>query len=114
MEFQVSLTPKAEEDLQQIGRYIALDDAEAARRFCNDLFLAARSLRLLPYRGRRFSQKPNLLQIIHRSYLILYKVDDDARTVEVLRFWHAAQDRNRLRLRGSALSYATSVIQASH
>ena len=38
------------------------------------------------------------MKLLLRPYLIFYRVDDAARRVEILRFWHGAQDPQRLRL----------------
>ena len=113
MEFQVIVTPKAERDLEQIGRYISLDNSEAAEHFCNDLYQTAQSLCRLPKRGRIANQQRNVRRFIYKSYLILYRIDDEARTVEILRFWHAAQDRRRLRLRETPGEYGVPVTQES-
>lgn len=82
MEFQVSLTPKARRDLEQIGRYIAQTDVETAYRFCEELLQEAISL-----------------------HLIFYKIDEENRTVETLRFWHSSQSQNRLRLKEDPSRY---------
>jgi len=108
MEFQVSLAPKAKQDLAQIGRFIALDDVEAAHHFCDELFQAAKSLRHLPQRGPVFNRQRNVRRFIYKSYLIFYKIDEEVRTVKILRFWHAAQDRRRLRLQEASPQYSIS------
>jgi len=99
MEFQVFLTPKAEQDLKLIGHYLAEIDEKLARRFCNELFDRAESLRFFPWRGHALHGKPDIRKLIHGHYLIFYKVVETTRTVEILRFWHSAQDQGRLRMK---------------
>lgn len=43
------------------------------------------------------TQRPDVKKPLLRPYLIFYRVDESARRVEVLRFWHGAQDPDRLR-----------------
>ncbi len=106
MEFQVSLTIRAKRDLKHIGDYIAQDSVEAAIRFCDELVSVSESLRYLPDRHGIFAKHPNIRKLPHGNYLIFYKVNEAAQTVEILRFWHAAQSRNRLRLKEEAPAYA--------
>ena len=102
MEFQVTLTSKAERDLEQIGRYIARTDEGAAHRFCDELVFATETLRTFPHRHGNFARRPNIRKIPYEAYVIFYKIDEDNRTVEILRFWHSARDQGRLRLREEA------------
>jgi addiction module RelE/StbE family toxin len=97
--FQVVFTPRAERDLEKIVRYIARDDPEAAERL--GLELADRALSLAqPHvhrSGGHLPQRPGVRKIMHgRNYLILYRIIESQQKVRVLRFWHGAQDRDRL------------------
>ena len=106
MEFQVSLTLQAERDLERIGRHISRDNELAARTFCQELMFEAKSLRTFPQRLGRFAKRPNIRKMPYQAYLIFYKIDEDQHTVQILRFWHAAQDRAKLRLKEEAAAYA--------
>jgi toxin ParE1/3/4 len=105
MEFQVSLTPQARRDLDRIGHYIALTDTDAAHRFCDELVFAAESLQNFPHRHGNFAKRPNIRKLPYESYLIFYKIDEENRTVEILRFWHSARSQHRLRLREEDAGY---------
>jgi plasmid stabilization system protein ParE len=102
MEFRVTLTPKAERDLQLIGRYIAQTDVRTSYRFCDELVFAAETLQTFPDRHGSFVKRPNIRKLPYRAYLIFYKIDEAAKTVEILRFWHSARDQGRLRLKEEA------------
>jgi plasmid stabilization system protein ParE len=86
-------------DLEQIVAYIAQNDAGAAERLGHRLLDQADTLRYLPHRGGNVRQRPGLKKLVSRGYLIFYRINEPARCVEILRFWHGAQDPDRLRLR---------------
>ena len=104
MEFRVSLTPKAERDLEHIGRYIARTNVDAAYRFCDELVFATETLQTFPHRHGTFARRPNIRKIPYEAYLIFYKIDEKNKTVEILRFWHSARDQGRLRLKEEPLT----------
>ena len=91
MGYQVIFAPEAERDLDEIIAYIAQDNPEAARRFGSELAAQARSLASLPYRGAAVARRPGTHRLVHGPYLIYYQIREAERTVEVLRFWHAAR-----------------------
>jgi toxin ParE1/3/4 len=99
VDFQVVLTKKAEADLADIGDYIARDNPEAARRFCGQLLSKAKSLADSPRSGPRVRRKAEVRRLVIKNYLIFYQVFAAEGRIEILRFWHAARDRGRLRLR---------------
>jgi len=108
VDYGYKITTKARRDLVGIWKYIAGDDASNASRFCLELLLAAESLQTFPYRHGTFAYRDGARKYPFRSYLILYEVDETSRTVEILRFWHAARDQRRLRLKEEAPAYGLS------
>jgi plasmid stabilization system protein ParE len=58
----------------------------------------AETLRRLPYRGANVRRRPGVRKVMLRPYLIFYRIDEVRQCVEVLRFWHGAQDPRGLRL----------------
>ena len=86
MEFQVSLTPQAKYDLEEIGRYVARTDAVAAPQFCDELVYRVQSLKDFPRRHGRFTRRPNIRKLPYKNYLIFYKIHEDTQVVEILRF----------------------------
>ncbi len=75
---------QAQRDLLEIGRYIAKDDRAAARRWVERLRQRARQAAEHPKAGRIVPEhaRPQLREVLLRSYRIVYLVGDDA--VEVL------------------------------
>lgn len=113
MDFQVSLTPQAERDLERIGQHIAGDNVQAARTFCKQLMFEAKSLKNLPRRGFTVRRQPEIRKLVFKTYLIFYKIHATQNRVQILRFWHAAQDQRRLRLKEEPAAYASSAVPVS-
>jgi len=93
MDYQVILSVPARSDIQNIVHYISLDDREQARRFGMFLIQQARSLGQFPERGRvvpEFEDK-SIREIIVKDYRVVYRVDRDKRTIEIVRFWHTGR-----------------------
>jgi toxin ParE1/3/4 len=92
MDCAVIYSAAALADLEQITAFIAKDNAEVAERFANRLVDLAESLRSTPERGRPVKKWPTVRVIVLSPYLIFYRFERAAKTVEVLRFWHGARD----------------------
>jgi len=93
---KVVLTSEAEADLEQIGDYIAADNPMRALSFVREL---RRRCESLSYMGSAFPLVPRYKiygyrRFPHKSYLIFYRVSDDA--VEVLHILHGARDIDAL------------------
>jgi toxin ParE1/3/4 len=90
-------TPEAHRDLDEIAECIALQNLDAAIRFCLAVEDAASKLAEMPGMGslREFS-KPALAQLRSwpikgfRNYLLFYQPSPDG--IEVLRIIHGARD----------------------
>ena len=94
MDFKVFLSDEARSDLERIVAYIAPHNAGAAERMGNRLLDAALSLSTLPENadaGCRSFQRPELREIIFRSYRIIYRLKPADFSVEIVRFWHGAR-----------------------
>ncbi len=93
MDFKVFLSEEALSDLERVVAYIAPHNPAAAERMGNQLLDAAFSLHTLPERGRVVPEfrRRGLREIIYRSYRIIYRVNNADRSVEIVRFWHAAR-----------------------
>jgi plasmid stabilization system protein ParE len=93
MDFKVFLSDDALSDLERILAYIAPHNAIAAGRLGNQLLDAALSLRTLPERGRVVPEfrRPELREIIFRSYRIIYRTNNTDQSLEIVRFWHGAR-----------------------
>ena len=104
MEYQVVLTLRSRRDLLEIGAYLHEQHAETATRLCTDLARRALALRTFPEK-HPFLKNRRARKFAVGNYLIVYRVVADMRRVEILRFWHGAQNPHRLRLREEAAHY---------
>ena len=93
MDYQVRLSRSARSDIQDIVRYISIDDPDQALRFGSFLIQQIKKLRHFPEFGRvvpEFSDE-SIREIIVRAYRIIYRVNPEALSIEVIRFWHAGR-----------------------
>ena len=93
MDFKVFLSDDALNDLERIVAYIAPHNPFAAERMGNELLDAALSLKTFPERGRVGPEfrRPELREIIFRSYRIIYRMNHNDQSLEIVRFWHGAR-----------------------
>ncbi len=92
--YRIVWRPIAEADLNNIVGYIAQDNPLKAEEFGQALRDKVLPLAQHPKLGR--TGRPGLPiflreLVVHRNYIIFYRVLDEARTVEILRVKHAAQ-----------------------
>jgi plasmid stabilization system protein ParE len=94
MDYQAKFSRSAESDLEDIIRYISIDDPDQALRFGRFLFQHARSLAQFPERGRVLPDfdDESIRELIVKRYRIVYRLNHNQRSVEIIRFWHAARD----------------------
>ena len=73
---QVIWTLGAINDLDSIGKYIALDSELAAQKLIREIISKAELLADNPYRGRPIPEKipGDYRQVLHKSYRIIYRV----------------------------------------
>ena len=84
MDYQVRLSRSARSDIQDIVRYISIDDPDQALRFSGFLIHHTKSLGKFPERGRvvpEFGDKS----------IRVYRINHEAALIEVIRFWHAGR-----------------------
>ena len=88
---QLVFLSKAEQDLEAIGDYIALNNPRRAASFVRELQAQCRKLAMSPkaYRPRPELGK-GLRSCAHGNYLILYAESD--RLVQIVRILHGAMD----------------------
>ncbi len=93
MDYQVILSFPARSDIQNIVHYISLYNQEQAWRFGLFLIQQARSLGQFPSRGGVVPEfdDESIREIFVKAYRIVYRLDRNKRTVEIIRFWHAAR-----------------------
>lgn len=98
MDYQVKLSRSARSDIQDIVRYISIDGPDKALRFGRFLIQHTKSLGQFPARGRIVPEfeDETIREIIVRAYRVVYRVNHDQRSVEIIRFWHAHRGSPKL------------------
>jgi len=98
MDFKVFLADDALSDLERIVAYVAPHNPFAAEKLGNELLDAALSLRSFPERGRVVPEfrQTDLREIIFRSYRIIYRINQNDGSLEIVRFWHGARGFPRI------------------
>jgi toxin ParE1/3/4 len=87
MGWKIIFTPQARE---QIVRFIAQDDPQAAIRFGDYLVDRAESLANFPELGTPYRKRANVRRLLCKSYYI-YRVDRTEQTIEIMDYWHSAR-----------------------
>jgi toxin ParE1/3/4 len=80
-------------DLDRIARHIAADKPLAAVEFVAAVHTSVERLRAFPLLGRPGALEDTRELVVHRNYLVTYRVY--AAEVQVLQVWHVARDRPR-------------------
>ncbi len=113
MAYRFKITSQALRDLKEIGHYAHSGEAPAGNDFCERLLECAHSLTTFPYRHGKWAGRRNIRNVPFDAYIIFYKIHDDERIVEILRFWHAARDQRRLRLKEeTSVAYQAAEVRA--
>jgi len=94
--YRVILSPQARRDVQETADYLAAQtDLERARIWKNGVLEAIGSLAQMPMRcavaGESQELGVELHQLMYRPHRILFRVDESAQRVNVLRVYHSAR-----------------------
>lgn len=98
MNYKINLTPKAQSDLKEIFRHIAVDlqSIQNATGQLDRLEKAISSLEQMPERYRVYDKEPwrsrNLRIMTVDNYLVLYVPNKEERTVTVIRIMYGGRD----------------------
>lgn len=91
MGFQIIFAPQAIERLSAIVEYIARDNPGAAERFGLELVDHTQILADFPELGKRYEKRRNIRRLWCRPYFFYYQVNQESRTIEIMDYWHSAQ-----------------------
>jgi len=97
MVYRVVFATRAIQDLGDIVRFQAKQNAAHAERLGYSLFDAAMSLASLPRRGIAVPERAGYRRIFHpKWYLIFYVVNEGDGAVSIVRIWDARNDPSLL------------------
>jgi toxin ParE1/3/4 len=97
MQYRVSLTARAVQDLDNIFQFIQAEQSGQAATWFNGLHEAVQSLASLPHRAPVTPENPTLRHLLYGSkpnvYRVIYSTDDTKKTVTILTIRHGARNR---------------------
>ena len=96
MGWNIIFAPQALEELEQIVRFIAQDDAGAAIRFGDYLVNRAESLVNFPDLGTPYRRRANVRRLLCKSYYIYYRIQRKEQVIEIMDYWHSARRDPRI------------------
>ena len=105
MSFRLRITPLAQQDIDQLAAYLGAYDESFAveqidrlhRILFDSLAVSPHTWAYFPLTGAPY--RAYLFRVGRRThYWVIYTVDDEAKTVDVLRFWNARRDPESLDL----------------
>jgi len=96
MGYSLVLTSRAIKDLHQIVAYIACSNPIAACRLEEVLLDKADLLLINPEMGVAVKRRAGVRFMVHRSYLIFYRIIPITKEIRVLRFVHGARDLRKI------------------
>ena len=85
--WRVALSSQAELDLERVVAFLARKNPAAAERIGLELVAVIFSLDQLPARGKPVRSRAGLRKVVHRHYLVIYRLHETARIVEIVRVW---------------------------
>jgi plasmid stabilization system protein ParE len=84
-------------DLERIVRLIAVHNPDAALKLGELIVQTGESLSFFPERHPRVRQRPGVRRFIVKKYFkVFYRVNQETRTVEILRLWDGRQANDPL------------------
>ena len=98
MGWRVALTDEDDADLEKVVAFLAQKSPAAAERIGLELVARIFSLEQMPNRGAPVRKRPGLRKLACRHYLVIYRVNESAALVEIVRIWDNRQDPQRLHL----------------
>jgi len=91
MEWKVVFAPRALDDLAGVVRYIAQNNPEAAERIGQNLIDRALILQKFPWLGAPYKRRAGTRELLSKPYLIFYRVVEEERRIDILRYWHGSR-----------------------
>jgi toxin ParE1/3/4 len=97
MGYKIIFSPQAIADLEAAVCFIAKANPEAAMRFGNELIDRVAILENFPLLGMPYPKRTGVRKLVSRPYIIFYRVRELDNSVDILRYWHGAQQKPDLR-----------------
>ncbi len=98
MDYKLIWAEEALTDFEAIITHVAQTNPRAAEKLGNAMIRHIEVLSTFPRIGPRHPKAAHegIREILSGKYRILYKVDDQLKSVEIVKIWHGAQDEPEL------------------
>jgi addiction module RelE/StbE family toxin len=98
MDYKVIWSPSARDDLKEIVVYISEENPEAAERIGLSFIEASKSLARFEKKGRKVPEfgQEGLREIIMAPYRMIYQINSNSKSLEIIRLWHGARGNPEL------------------
>jgi plasmid stabilization system protein ParE len=95
MDYSITWSQLALNDLKDLVIFIARDDANAARKLGNRIINKVESISSFPEIGRIVPEfkSEGIREILTKPYRIVYELDHEAKALAVLRIWHTSRSK---------------------
>jgi len=90
--WRIALSEPAEHDLERVTAFLARKNVAAAERIGLEIVAVIFSLDTLPARGAPLRGRPGLRKVVHRHYVIIYRLHEAGQMVEIVRVWDGRLD----------------------
>ena len=91
MDYRLTFSQRALNDLAEIVQHIAEDDAPAASKFGSALLDHVELLAQFPRMGGVIRKRSSVRKLVHSPILVYYRIHAARRLVEVLHFRHGSR-----------------------
>jgi plasmid stabilization system protein ParE len=91
VDYKVILSPASIQSLVEVTAWIAKDNPQVAEKTGNELLDRVAILQRFPKAGSVYAANRKWRKLVSRPYVIVYRIKADVRVVEILAFWHSAQ-----------------------
>ncbi|MCX6952295.1 MAG: type II toxin-antitoxin system RelE/ParE family toxin [Verrucomicrobia bacterium] len=96
--WRIALSEQAELDLEGVTAFLARKNVSAAERIGLEIVEVIFSLATLPARGAPMRGRPGLRKVVHRHYVVIYRLRETQHRVEIIRIWDGRLDPTQLTL----------------
>lgn len=96
MAFQLRFSEAALADFGEILAYSRANFPDSTERFATALLNHLELLKTFPRIGRPIAKRANVRQLVHTPVSVYYALDESAKVVEILHFWHLSRKPPKL------------------
>lgn len=95
MDYRLIWTDTAISDLQDVVKFIALDNPTAGKEVGYNIVNKIETLRDFPFSGRKVPEKEDIRirEICFNPFRLVYEIDEIKKSIYILRIWHSSRGK---------------------